>query len=85
LGSPVSSTNKTDRNDITDIVLKVALSTIVLTQYNGPDGMGVQKEHVLLVHSASAGCNLTTLLVIGADCTDSCKSNYNTNTTSTSP
>jgi hypothetical protein len=28
LGNPVSSTNKTDRHDITEIVLKVALSTI---------------------------------------------------------
>jgi hypothetical protein len=28
--SPVSSTNKTDRHDITDILLKVALNTITL-------------------------------------------------------
>ena len=28
LGTPVSSTNKTDRHDITEILLKVALSTI---------------------------------------------------------
>jgi hypothetical protein len=28
LGPPVSSTNKTDRNDITEILLKVALNTI---------------------------------------------------------
>ena len=27
-GSPVSSTNKTDRHDIAEILLKVALSTI---------------------------------------------------------
>ena len=27
-GTPVSSTNKTDRHDITDILLKVALNTI---------------------------------------------------------
>jgi predicted metal-binding protein len=31
-GSPVSSTNKTDRNVITEILLKVALSTINQTQ-----------------------------------------------------
>jgi len=31
LGTPVSSTNKTDRHDITEILLKVALNTIVLT------------------------------------------------------
>ena len=29
-GTPVSSTNKTDRHDITEILLKVALSTINL-------------------------------------------------------
>ena len=29
-GTPVSSTNKTDRHDITDILLKVALNTIIL-------------------------------------------------------
>jgi hypothetical protein len=30
-GTPVSSTNKTDRNDTTEILLKVALNTITLT------------------------------------------------------
>jgi hypothetical protein len=45
----VTSTNKTDRHDITDMVLKVALSTIALTQCNGLDGMRVQKEHVLFM------------------------------------
>ena len=28
MGNPVSSTNKTDRHDIADILLKVALNTI---------------------------------------------------------
>ena len=32
-GPPVSSTNKTDRNDITEILLKVALNTITPTLY----------------------------------------------------
>jgi hypothetical protein len=31
LGTPVSSTNKTDRHDITEILLKVALNTIKQT------------------------------------------------------
>jgi hypothetical protein len=31
LGTPVSSTNNTDRQDITEILLKVALNTIKLT------------------------------------------------------
>jgi hypothetical protein len=30
--SPVSSTNKTDRHDISEILLKVALNTIAITQ-----------------------------------------------------
>ena len=33
-GSPVSSTNKTDRHNITEIVLKVALNTIKQTKTN---------------------------------------------------
>jgi hypothetical protein len=31
LGTPVSSTNKTDRHDIIEILLKVPLNTITLT------------------------------------------------------
>ena len=31
-GTPVSSTNKTDRHDITDIFLKVVLNTITLNK-----------------------------------------------------
>jgi hypothetical protein len=30
-GAPISSTNRTDRHDITEILLKVALSTIKQT------------------------------------------------------
>ena len=30
-GTPVSSTNKTDHHDITEILLKVALNSIILT------------------------------------------------------
>ena len=32
-GTPVSSTNKTDRHEITEILLKVALNTIVITYF----------------------------------------------------
>ena len=32
-GTPVSSTNKTDRHDITEILLKVAINPITLTLY----------------------------------------------------
>jgi hypothetical protein len=33
-GTPVSSTNKTDHHDITEILLKVVLNTIYLTLIN---------------------------------------------------
>jgi hypothetical protein len=33
-GTPVSFINKTDRHDITEILLKVALKTITLTHLN---------------------------------------------------
>ena len=33
-GTPVSSINKTDRHDITDILLQVAFNTTTLTQYS---------------------------------------------------
>jgi hypothetical protein len=36
-GTPISSTNKTDRRDITAILLKVALNTITLTPSILPD------------------------------------------------
>jgi hypothetical protein len=40
LGTPVSSTNKTDRHDITEILLKVALNTITITTLGqGPAGL----------------------------------------------
>jgi hypothetical protein len=34
-GAPVSSANNTDRHDIAEILLKVALNTITLTLYIG--------------------------------------------------
>ena len=43
--------------------------------------------HIMLyrVHLAWAGFKLTTLVVIGTDCTGSCKSNFHTITTTTAP
>jgi len=41
-GTPVSSINKTDRHDMTEILLKVALSTIKPNQttwYSNPQGI----------------------------------------------
>ena len=42
-----------------------------------------QTYHIMLyrVHLAWAGFELIMLLVIGTDCSGSCKSNYHTNTT----
>ena len=39
--------------------------------------------HIMLYTSPRAGFELTTLVVIGTDCTGSCKSNYHTITTKT--
>jgi dethiobiotin synthetase len=43
--------------------------------------------HIMLYqeHLAINGLELTTLVVIGIDCTGSCKSNYHTITTTTAP
>jgi hypothetical protein len=43
--SPVSSTNKTDRHDITAILLKVALNTIKPNQINGREKMTKQNKY----------------------------------------
>jgi hypothetical protein len=37
------------------------------------------------VHPAWVGFELTTLVLIGTDCIDSCKSNYHTTTTMAAP
>ena len=39
-GTPVSSTNKTDRQNITKILLKVALNTMTLTLKNHSTNVG---------------------------------------------
>jgi hypothetical protein len=46
-----------------------------------------QTYHMILywAHLAWAGVELTTLVVIGTDCTGSCKSNYHTITTTKAP
>jgi hypothetical protein len=41
-GTPVSSTNKTDRHDITEILLKVELNTINLNPY--------YREHCIIAY-----------------------------------
>ena len=58
--------HKTDRHDITEILLKVALNTIKQT-------------------NKLSGIRTRNIRVIGSDCIGSCKSNYHTITTTTSP
>jgi hypothetical protein len=54
LGTSISSTNKTDRHDITEILLKVALNTITLTQH-------CQTVHISILFSETIGPNKTKL------------------------
>ena len=46
-GAPVSFTNKTDRHNINEILLKVALNTITLTPFYS--GFGLDRIHYMLV------------------------------------
>jgi hypothetical protein len=48
-GTPVSSTNKTDRHDIFEILLKVALNTINLTTKPSSSGEGCLIPLVVLL------------------------------------
>jgi hypothetical protein len=47
LSTPVSSTNKTDHHDITEILLKVALNTITTTNHS-PEGIFQIFDHFFL-------------------------------------
>jgi hypothetical protein len=49
-GTPVSSTNKTDRHDITEILLKLALRTIKLT--NQPIYVSICASYQVSLHLA---------------------------------
>ena len=50
-GSPVSSTNKTDRHDITEILLKVALNTIKQTNKQTSQSLRYSKWNSLKHHT----------------------------------
>jgi hypothetical protein len=56
MGTPVSSTNKTDRHDITEMLLKMALSTI--NQTNQSKDSTNEKEGLLLVRKLRYSENL---------------------------
>jgi hypothetical protein len=77
----VSSTNKTDRHDITEILLKVALITIDQpTIKHELDSLNTHQTpfQYLIAISNMLDHKLTTLVVIGTDCTGSCKYIYHT-------
>jgi hypothetical protein len=76
LGTLVSSTNKTDRHDITEILWK--------PEYREKTTNLPQSHWQTLSHNVVSSAprhewdsNSQALLVIGTDCTGSCKSNYN--------
>jgi hypothetical protein len=79
-GTLVSSINKTDCHDIAEILLKVALSTInqpspfsCISSTPFLKRMSITHVHVLFqLDLPWAGFELTTLVVIGADCLGSC-------------
>jgi hypothetical protein len=84
LGTLVSSANKTNRHDITEILLKMVLNTITLTL----EMLSRQTNHHIIlywVHSTWVGFELATFVVIGTDCLGSCKSNYHKITTTMAP
>jgi hypothetical protein len=74
LGTPISSTNKTDRHDIAEILLKVALYTINQTKPTFHLSQVTDKlYHICCIEYTSpwTGFEFTTLMVIGTDCTGS--------------
>jgi hypothetical protein len=54
-GTPLSSNNKTDRHDITEIMLKVALNTITLTLL--PTSETVFRKNIIWTHSIVSSCS----------------------------
>jgi hypothetical protein len=51
-GTPVSSTNKTDRHDMTEILLKVALSTIKQTNIQHIAHKGLYNNNLIVSYIA---------------------------------
>jgi hypothetical protein len=81
-GTPASCTNKTDRHDIAEILLKVALNTEKTTDL---PQVTDKLFHIMLYTSPRAGFELTTSVVIGTDCIGNCKSTYHTITATMAP
>ena len=57
-GPLVSSTNKTDHHDITEILLKVALNTIKQTNILSIDNQSKLRWHILKFKQSKASCNI---------------------------
>jgi hypothetical protein len=65
----------------------ISWQSILLMEETGvPGDITDQLYHIMLyrVHRSCAGFELTTLVVIGTDCTGRCKSNHHTTTTALS-
>jgi hypothetical protein len=89
-GTPVSSTNKTDHHDITEVLLKVALNTINKTTFKTTDLPQVtEKLYPIILEGGTPRLSVirthNVIVVIGTDCMGDCKSNYSTITTTTTP
>ena len=68
----------------------ISLRSVLLVEETRVHGENYRPaaNHIMLyrVHHTMHGVHeLTTLVVVGTDCTDSCKSNYHTITTTTTP
>jgi hypothetical protein len=62
--SPVSSINKTDRHDITEILLKVALNTIAMNPSKSSNQNAISVVNVVLIGSTSATIVLESFMTI---------------------
>jgi hypothetical protein len=80
-GTLLSSTNKTDHHDITEILLKVALNTIKQIAFVCLFYTDTLQEWYVVFKIFE----LTTSVVIGTDCIGSCESYYRTITATTAP
>jgi hypothetical protein len=83
LGSPVSSTNTTDRHDIAEILLKVKQINFFNLHLHDIPLASANISHIMLYTSPWWRFVLTTSVVIGTDYIGSCKSNYHTITATT--
>jgi hypothetical protein len=65
--APVSSANKTDRHNITEILLKVALNTINQSKPKNVDLISDQTSYTLVLEMEIQSCTMKGLLDIEAE------------------